>query len=215
MYMVLLWTALAYNYVKAFLDNIKTPFYALCVGTGRMTFGYLIAILAVINAMTLFSSKRDDQSTHEWQTEKLSHLASLGACAWFLNRLVGRNPRQVQYVCASGGGDVDDEFFYDDSFDDHDDDCVGDSHYDFYDHDPNDNYHHHQQAEPKHASQPLPNEVLDVPHNATQDQIKQAYREISRLYHPDKAAHLGVELQQLAHEKMKQINNAYEMLQRN
>jgi len=209
MYMALFWIALAYNYVKAFSDNIKTPFYALCVGTGRMTFGYLIAILAVINAVTLFFPKRTNQSTQEWQTEKLSHLASLGACAWFLNRLVGRNPCQVQYACASG--DIDDEFFYNDSFDD---DCVSDSDYNFHDHDPNDNYHH--QREPKHALQPLksfnPSEILGVSQNASQEQIKQAYRDMSRLYHPDKTSHLGVELPELAHEKMKQINRANQML---
>lgn len=42
--------------------------------------------------------------------------------------------------------------------------------------------------------------------------IKDAYRDRIREYHPDKVAHLGLELRELAETKSKQINAAYEVL---
>jgi len=57
-----------------------------------------------------------------------------------------------------------------------------------------------------------PYEVLNVPQNATKEEIKNAYRKLAHQYHPDKTAQLGPELQEVAHRKMKEINAAYEML---
>ena len=42
--------------------------------------------------------------------------------------------------------------------------------------------------------------------------MKAAYREIISKYHPDKVAHLGEEYQQMAHEKVIDIQKAYEAL---
>ena len=53
-----------------------------------------------------------------------------------------------------------------------------------------------------------PYEVLGVPHGASEDQIKKAYRELARKYHPDNYANNP--LADLAQEKMKEINAAYE-----
>ena len=50
-------------------------------------------------------------------------------------------------------------------------------------------------------------EILGVPRDATQDQIKKAYRKLAKAYHP--AAHPGSKEHE---EKFKQINEAYEVL---
>jgi len=55
-----------------------------------------------------------------------------------------------------------------------------------------------------------PYEVLGVPKNATQDEIKKAYRKLAKQYHPDK--YIGNPLSDLAAEKFKEINEAYETL---
>ena len=55
-----------------------------------------------------------------------------------------------------------------------------------------------------------PYEVLGVPHGASEDEIKKAYRELARKYHPDNYANNP--LADLAQEKMKEINEAYDVL---
>ncbi len=55
-----------------------------------------------------------------------------------------------------------------------------------------------------------PYEVLGVSKNATDDQIKDAYRELARKYHPDNYA--DNPLSDLAGEKMKEINEAYDAI---
>ena len=55
-----------------------------------------------------------------------------------------------------------------------------------------------------------PYEVLGVPENASQEEIKKAYRELVRKYHPDQ--YQNNPLSELAQEKLKQINEAYDML---
>ena len=206
-YTGLFWTAIGYNYLKALWDNRETPFLALCVGTGRITVGYLVPLIALFNFTGLFISKRPEQSAQEWQAQRLSNLAIVGACVWFLYKLIGRNPRRVQYAHAGGGFDR--GSVHDDSFDD--DGGPGDDGFSGYDEPVN---CHQQQAdpEPEPTKSFNPFDVLGVARGASQDQIKHAYREMSRMYHPDKTAHLGSDRQQLSDEKMKQINRAYEML---
>ena len=48
----------------------------------------------------------------------------------------------------------------------------------------------------------------------TQEEIKRAYRKQSKLYHPDKVSQLGRDLREMAENKTKDINRAYDMLQR-
>ena len=59
-----------------------------------------------------------------------------------------------------------------------------------------------------------PRVILNVSRYATKDQIKKAYKELIKKYHPDKVAYLGDEFQKMAHKKMVNIQKAYETLMR-
>jgi DnaJ-domain-containing protein 1 len=54
-----------------------------------------------------------------------------------------------------------------------------------------------------------PYEILNVPSDADQAEIKAAYRKLANQYHPDKVAHLGKEFQNLAEQRFKEIQEAY------
>ena len=69
-------------------------------------------------------------------------------------------------------------------------------------------------APPPPAGEPDPYAALGVPRTASQETIQAAYRARMNEYHPDKVAHLGEELQQLAHRKALEIQRAYEQLRR-
>ena len=55
-----------------------------------------------------------------------------------------------------------------------------------------------------------PYSVLGVSSNATDDEVKKAYRELARKYHPDN--YQDNPLSDLAQEKMKEINEAYNLI---
>ena len=57
-----------------------------------------------------------------------------------------------------------------------------------------------------------PYSVLGVSRTATDDEIKKAYRELARKYHPDN--YVDSPLADLASEKMKEINEAYDTVQK-
>ena len=52
--------------------------------------------------------------------------------------------------------------------------------------------------------------VLGVQPTASMDEIKAAFRERARQYHPDRVAGLGPEFREIAEKKMKQLNEAYD-----
>ncbi len=56
-----------------------------------------------------------------------------------------------------------------------------------------------------------PYRVLGLSPDATDDEIKEAYRTLAKKYHPDNYA--GNPLSDLAEEKMKQLNEAYDQIQ--
>ena len=57
-----------------------------------------------------------------------------------------------------------------------------------------------------------PYDVLGVPQSASDDEVKKAYRELSRKYHPD--ANVDNPLADLAEEKFKEIQEAYDEIMR-
>ncbi|MFC4722977.1 TerB family tellurite resistance protein [Geojedonia litorea] len=56
--------------------------------------------------------------------------------------------------------------------------------------------------------------ILEITKDASNDEIKAAYRKMAKKYHPDKVIHLGAEHQKGAEEKFRQVQEAYEQLQK-
>ncbi|MEE1000624.1 MAG: TerB family tellurite resistance protein [Bacteroidales bacterium] len=56
--------------------------------------------------------------------------------------------------------------------------------------------------------------ILQIERNATDEEVKRAYKRMCIKYHPDKVAHLGEEAQKAANEKFQEINNAYEQIKK-
>ena len=56
--------------------------------------------------------------------------------------------------------------------------------------------------------------ILEIDKSATNDDIKKAYRKMAKKYHPDKVVHLGEAHQKGAEEKFRQVQEAYEKLQK-
>ncbi len=68
-------------------------------------------------------------------------------------------------------------------------------------------------ADRDEAAEALPaHEVLGVAANASQAEIRQAYQELMRKYHPDRVANAADELRALAEQRSKEINAAYERM---
>jgi DnaJ like chaperone protein len=55
-------------------------------------------------------------------------------------------------------------------------------------------------------------EVLEIKKDASEEQIKKAYRQLALKNHPDRVAYLGEEIRKKANEKFAKINEAYEIV---
>jgi DnaJ-domain-containing protein 1 len=64
-------------------------------------------------------------------------------------------------------------------------------------------------APPPAQSGPTWHQVLGIDANASPEQIREAYQQQISLYHPDKVANMGPEIQALASRKAQDINLAY------
>ena len=53
------------------------------------------------------------------------------------------------------------------------------------------------------------NEILNLPQNATEDEIKKQYKKLAKKYHPDRNIHLSEDEQKINEEKFKKITEAY------
>ncbi len=56
--------------------------------------------------------------------------------------------------------------------------------------------------------------ILEIERNATEDEIKKAYRRMAMKFHPDKVSHLGEDFQNAAKEKFQKVNQAYENIKK-
>ncbi len=57
-----------------------------------------------------------------------------------------------------------------------------------------------------------PYQILEIEIGASQEEIKQAFRQLAGKYHPDKVEYLGEEFKVLAEKRFKDIQRAYEEL---
>ncbi len=56
--------------------------------------------------------------------------------------------------------------------------------------------------------------ILEISPDATEEEIKKAFRAMALKYHPDRVAHLGEEFQQAAKEKFQKVNDAYNSIKK-
>ena len=75
-------------------------------------------------------------------------------------------------------------------------------------------YGSQQQAAESRSSTERHYATLGLEPGADKEAVKKAYRKLSMKYHPDKVGHLGKEFHGVAEEKMKEINAAYDYLQK-
>ena len=56
--------------------------------------------------------------------------------------------------------------------------------------------------------------ILEISKSASDTDLKRAFRKMANKYHPDKVSHLGKEMQNLAEEKFKAVNDAYQQIKK-
>ncbi len=56
--------------------------------------------------------------------------------------------------------------------------------------------------------------VLEIAQNATDDEVKKAYRKMAVKYHPDKVSYLGEDFQRIAKDKFQKVNEAFKKIKK-
>jgi DnaJ like chaperone protein len=56
--------------------------------------------------------------------------------------------------------------------------------------------------------------ILEISQDASDDEIKKAYRKMAMKFHPDKVAHLGPDVKKQAEEKFRKVQEAYENIKK-
>ena len=56
--------------------------------------------------------------------------------------------------------------------------------------------------------------ILEISQKSSDSELKKGFRKMANKYHPDKVAHLGTEMQALAEEKFKAVNDAYQKIKK-
>lgn len=56
--------------------------------------------------------------------------------------------------------------------------------------------------------------ILEINPDASDDEVKRAYRDMAKKYHPDKVSYLGDDFQKAAKEKFQKLNEAYEEIKK-
>jgi DnaJ like chaperone protein len=52
--------------------------------------------------------------------------------------------------------------------------------------------------------------ILEIVPSVSDAEVKEAYRRMAIKYHPDKIGHLGIAVKQVAQEKFKKVQDAYD-----
>ena len=75
----------------------------------------------------------------------------------------------------------------------------------------------HSMFEQKAGGQSIENyfKILEIDSNATNEQIKKAYRKMAIKYHPDKLQGVSDDIKKLAQEKFLKVKEAYEEIMKN
>ncbi len=56
--------------------------------------------------------------------------------------------------------------------------------------------------------------ILEISPDASDEELKKAYRDMAMKFHPDKVAHLGDEVRKAAEEKFKDVQKAYDLIKK-